>query len=66
MMEFNQIRGGADSGYLLGMAGTRRIRRSPAARQGAKVGYFTALGDDAFGREFQAFGIAKRSTARRS
>jgi len=52
MLEFNQTRGGADGSYLPGHGGDTSNTTIAAARQGAKVGYFTALGDDAFGREF--------------
>lgn len=54
MMEFNQARGGADGSYRPGHGGDTSNTAIAAARQGARVGYFTALGDDAFGREFLA------------
>ena len=51
LMEFNQTRG-ADGAYLPGYGGDTSNTAIAAARQGAKVAYFTALGDDAFGRDF--------------
>lgn len=51
LYEFSQIPG--DSGrYLQGFGGDTMNCAIAAARQGAKVGYITRLGDDEFGRQF--------------
>jgi len=53
MVEFNQT--GADGGrtYLQGFGGDTSNFAIAAARQGARVGYVTALGADAHGRMFR-------------
>lgn len=48
--EFNATRG--DGGYLFGFGGDTSNAAVAAARQGASVGYVTALGDDEAGRAF--------------
>jgi 2-dehydro-3-deoxygluconokinase len=50
MVEFNQ--GGADGGrtYLQGFGGDTSNAAIAAARQGARVGYLSAVGDDVYGR----------------
>lgn len=53
LMEFNQSRDGAEGTFLQGHGGDTSNAAIAAARQGARVGYFTALGDDTFGREFR-------------
>lgn len=50
LMELNQARGG--SHFLPGHGGDTSNCAVAAARQGARVGYFTALGEDAFGDSF--------------
>ena len=51
LYEFSQIPG--ESGrYLQGFGGDTMNCAIAAARQGAKAGYITRLGDDAFGRQF--------------
>ncbi|MDQ8729322.1 sugar kinase [Bradyrhizobium sp. LHD-71] len=52
MIEFNQT--GQDDGlhYLQGFGGDSSNFIIAAARQGARTGYLTALGDDAYGRMF--------------
>ena len=49
MMEFNQQQ---DGRYLSGHGGDTSNTAIAAARQGAKVGYFTRLGSDVFGDSF--------------
>ncbi|MDX2101360.1 MAG: sugar kinase [Alphaproteobacteria bacterium] len=49
--EFNQTRPG-EPDYRFGHGGDTSNVAIAAARQGAKVGYVTAVGDDAFGRSF--------------
>lgn len=54
MYEFNQARAAAGSkNWLGGFGGDTSNTAVAAARLGARVGYFTALGDDAFGRAFR-------------
>jgi 2-dehydro-3-deoxygluconokinase len=50
MVEFNQTGEGAGSLYLQGFGGDSSNFAIAAARQGARVGYLSALGDDANGR----------------
>ncbi|MFT3816414.1 MAG: sugar kinase [Rubrivivax sp.] len=54
MVEFNQT--GEDGGrrYLQGFGGDSSNFAIAAARQGARVGYWSALGDDAHGRALRA------------
>jgi 2-dehydro-3-deoxygluconokinase len=51
MLEFNQIPG-EEERYLQGFGGDTSNFCVAAARQGAKVGYVTRLGRDAFGEQF--------------
>ena len=51
LYEFSQIRG-EDRKYLQGFGGDTMNAAIAAARQGARVGYLTRLGDDEFGRQF--------------
>jgi 2-dehydro-3-deoxygluconokinase len=51
MVEFNQTRPG-EPAYLQGYGGDSSNMAIAAARAGAKVAYYTRLGDDAFGRMF--------------
>lgn len=48
MVEFNQT--GGDRRYLQGFGGDTSNSAIAAARQGAKVGYLSAVGDDVYGR----------------
>jgi 2-dehydro-3-deoxygluconokinase len=53
LIEFNQTKGQADgTSYKLGHGGDTSNTAIAAARQGARVGYLTALGADAFGDAF--------------
>ncbi len=52
LMEFSQVERGGDAVYLPGHGGDSSNCAIAAARQGARCGYLTALGDDAFGRSF--------------
>ncbi len=49
MIEFNQSE--ANGTFLMGFGGDTSNVAVAAARSGAKCGYFTALGDDTFGRK---------------
>ena len=51
MVEFNQTRPGEPS-YLQGFGGDSSNMAIAAARAGARVAYYTRLGDDEFGRMF--------------
>lgn len=50
MVEFNQTGEGGGRSYLQGFGGDTSNAAIAAARQGAKVGYLSALGDDVYGR----------------
>jgi 2-dehydro-3-deoxygluconokinase len=50
MVEFNQTGEGGGRLYLQGFGGDSSNFAVAAARQGAKVGYLSALGDDPYGR----------------
>ncbi len=52
LLEFSAVRRDGETLYLPGYGGDTSNCAIAAARQGARVGYVTALGDDAFGREF--------------
>src|SRR5215213_5340723 len=52
LMEFAEVERSGERLYLPGFGGDSSNAAIAAARQGAKVAYFTALGDDAFGRGF--------------
>lgn len=52
MLEFSQVERGGEVVYLPGHGGDSSNCAIAAARQGARCGYLTALGDDAFGRSF--------------
>lgn len=54
LMEFAEAERGGERLFLPGFGGDSSNAAIAAARQGAKVGYFTAVGDDAFGRDFLA------------
>ena len=54
MVEFNQTGQGDGRLYLQGFGGDSSNFAIAAARQGARVGYFSALGDDAHGRMLRA------------
>lgn len=51
MVEFNQTREGGGRSYLQGFGGDTSNFVIAAARQGARAGYLTALGDDIYGRQ---------------
>jgi 2-dehydro-3-deoxygluconokinase len=52
LIEFNQARADDPAAYLQGFGGDTSNMAIAAARLGARVGYATRLGDDAFGRMF--------------
>lgn len=53
LLEFNQVKSAASQGqYLQGFGGDTSNAAIAAARQGAKVGYITAIGYDTFGDDF--------------
>jgi 2-dehydro-3-deoxygluconokinase len=52
LVEFNQARADDPSAYLQGFGGDTSNMAIAAARLGARVGYATRLGNDAFGRMF--------------
>ena len=54
LMEFAEAERGGERLFLPGFGGDSSNAAIAAAWQGAKVGYFTAVGDDAFGRDFLA------------
>lgn len=54
LVEFNQQHGGDREHYLLGFGGDTSNMAIAAARQGARVGYVTRLGQDAFGDKLMA------------
>ena len=54
MVEFNQTGGGHGRLYLQGFGGDSSNFAIAAARQGARVGCWSALGDDAHGRALRA------------
>lgn len=68
LLEFNQTRAG-EPNYRLGFGGDSSNCAIAAARQGARVGYWTALGADRFGDAFvelwQAEGIDASRVLRR-
>lgn len=54
MIEFNRTRGGDDGRWLQGFGGDTSNVAIAAARSGARAGYLTRVGDDAFGRSLLA------------
>ncbi|WP_119167899.1 sugar kinase [Algihabitans albus] len=52
LLEFSAVARDGETVYLQGYGGDTSNCAIAAARQGASVGYVTAVGDDAFGREF--------------
>jgi 2-dehydro-3-deoxygluconokinase len=52
LVEFNQTGEGGDRLYVQGYGGDTSNLAVAAARQGARAGYVTALGDDVYGRVF--------------
>ncbi|RYY93259.1 MAG: sugar kinase, partial [Comamonadaceae bacterium] len=50
MVEFNQTGDGGGRLYLQGFGGDTSNAAIAAARQGARVGYLSAVGDDVYGR----------------
>ena len=67
MIEFNQARADAPAHYLRGFGGDSSNMAIAAARLGARVGYVTRVGADAFGRMllelWQAEGVDTRGVA---
>ena len=59
MIEFNQAQANAPNAYLQGFGGDTSNMAIAAARLGARVGYVTRLGDDAFGRLFRELWTAE-------
>jgi 2-dehydro-3-deoxygluconokinase len=53
MVEFNQTGGENSRNYLQGFGGDTSNFAIAAARQGAKVGYISALGDDPYGKSLR-------------
>ncbi|HQR09746.1 MAG TPA: sugar kinase [Casimicrobiaceae bacterium] len=53
MIEFNQTQSGQPNAYVQGFGGDTSNMAIAAARLGARVGYVTRLGNDAFGRLFR-------------
>lgn len=60
MIEFNQTGGAGSRNYLQGFGGDTSNAMIAAARQGAKAGYLTALGADAYGDMFKALWQAEQ------
>src|SRR5690606_27848727 len=54
MVEFNQAAGGGGRTYLQGFGGDTSNAAIAAARQGARVGYVSAVGDDPYGAMLRA------------
>ena len=52
LIEFNQTGGAGSNQYLQGFGGDSSNFAIAAARQGARSGYITAVGDDTYGRMF--------------
>jgi 2-dehydro-3-deoxygluconokinase len=52
LIEFNQTGGAGSKQYLQGFGGDSSNFAIAAARQGARSGYITAVGDDTYGRMF--------------
>ena len=50
MVEFNQAGDAGGRAYLQGFGGDTSNAAIAAARQGARVGYLSAVGDDVYGR----------------
>jgi 2-dehydro-3-deoxygluconokinase len=54
MVEFNQTGEGGGRSYLQGFGGDTSNAAIAAARQGARVGYLSAVGDDVYGQMLRA------------
>jgi 2-dehydro-3-deoxygluconokinase len=54
MVEFNQVKGGDGRQYLQGFGGDTSNFAIAAARQGARVGYISRIGDDPYGAMLRA------------
>ena len=67
LVEFNQARADDSHTYLQGFGGDTSNMAIAAARLGARAGYVTRVGDDAFGRMFIALwaseGVATQGVA---
>jgi 2-dehydro-3-deoxygluconokinase len=64
LVEFNQTRADDPHTYLQGFGGDTSNTAIAAARLGARAGYITRLGDDAFGRMFFALWEREQVDAR--
>lgn len=65
MVEFNQTGGVGNRNYLQGFGGDTSNAIIAAARAGARAGYLTALGNDAYGRMFRDLWAAEGVDASR-
>ena len=65
MLEFNQTGGAGSRSYLQGFGGDTSNAAIAASRQGARVGYLTALGDDVYGKMFRDLWAAEQVDASR-
>lgn len=65
MVEFNQTGGAGSRSYLQGFGGDTSNAIIAAARAGARTGYLTALGEDAYGGMFRALWAAEGVDASR-
>jgi 2-dehydro-3-deoxygluconokinase len=59
LIEFNQTGGANSNQYLQGFGGDSSNFIIAAARQGARTGYVTAVGDDTYGRMFRDLWLAE-------
>ena len=64
LVEFNQIRAEEPHTYVQGFGGDTSNMAIAAARLGARAGYITRIGDDAFGRMFVALWERERVDVR--
>ncbi len=64
LIEFNQVAAADPHAYVQGFGGDTSNMAIAAARLGARVGYITRLGDDAFGRLFRDLWAAEGVDAR--
>ena len=64
LIEFNQTQAHTPRAYVQGFGGDTSNMAIAAARLGARVGYVTRLGDDAFGRLFRELWSAEGVDAR--
>jgi 2-dehydro-3-deoxygluconokinase len=64
LIEFNQTQARSPHAYVQGYGGDTSNMAIAAARLGARVGYVTRVGDDAFGRLFRDLWAAEGVDAR--